>query len=181
MNGGPAPPTTIYYRLDANDEITPLDDAWAEFARANGAADLATRQRVPLWSAIADEASRQVWRAHVDRVRTTRVERTVQCRCDGPATKRWLEVRLSPTDEGAILSESSVIREEPRPRSRLLESLRLRRRDDLVPFCGWCARVQIGEDWLEVEEATERLGLLSRDTAPTLTHGICPACFDRIT
>ena len=45
-----------------------------------------------------------------------------------------------------------------------------------LTVCGWCARVRVGERWLEVGHALTLLELTPGDE-PSLTHGICPSCF----
>ena len=48
----------------------------------------------------------------------------------------------------------------------------------LVVRCAWCGRVRTASEWAEVEAAGLRPG--SGWGVPTLSHGICPACFDRL-
>ena len=42
-------------------------------------------------------------------------------------------------------------------------------------ICAWCARMQVGGRWIDVEPALELLG---RVDDLRLTHGICPSCFE---
>ena len=43
-------------------------------------------------------------------------------------------------------------------------------------MCGWCDRFEVDGEWVEVEEAAQRLELFDRAELPTISHGICPDC-----
>ena len=43
-------------------------------------------------------------------------------------------------------------------------------------ICAWCARMRVGDGWIDVERALETMG---RVDDLRLTHGICPACFEK--
>lgn len=51
---------------------------------------------------------------------------------------------------------------------------------DLVHVCSWCRNVRVGADWVGSEEGMRRLGSVSR-AERHLSHGICPACLERVT
>jgi hypothetical protein len=42
-------------------------------------------------------------------------------------------------------------------------------------MCAWCARMKVGDRWIDVELALE---MLSHADDLQLTHGICPSCFE---
>jgi hypothetical protein len=42
-------------------------------------------------------------------------------------------------------------------------------------ICAWCARMKVGDQWIDVEDALEMIG---RADDLRLTHGICASCFD---
>jgi len=44
-----------------------------------------------------------------------------------------------------------------------------------LTICAWCARMRVGDRWIEIEDALETMG---RVDDLRLTHGICPACFE---
>jgi hypothetical protein len=50
---------------------------------------------------------------------------------------------------------------------------------DLVHVCSWCRNVRVGAEWVGNDEGLRRLGPVFR-AERRLSHGICPACFDRV-
>ena len=50
--------------------------------------------------------------------------------------------------------------------------------DDLIHICGWCKRVDVGqENWEEIEEAVKTLGVFEQEKLPQITHGMCSDCY----
>ncbi len=43
-------------------------------------------------------------------------------------------------------------------------------------MCGWCQRVHLDEQWVELEEAASSLRFLERARLPQVSHGICQSC-----
>ena len=41
---------------------------------------------------------------------------------------------------------------------------------------GWCQRVHLDEQWVELEEAASSLRLFERAGLPQVSHGICESC-----
>src|SRR5690606_7906888 len=80
----------------------------------------------------------------------------------------------------AVEFQTHVLRVEHRTPVPLL-ARSTDRSSDLLRLCAWCNRVNVGSvlnQWVEVEEAMERLRLFERDRLPQLTHGICEPCLD---
>ena len=76
--------------------------------------------------------------------------------------------------------DSQVVRTEPRVAPAVTISPAVRT-GELLRVCGWCKRVAVAADeWVEVEVAVERLGLLAHDPPVGVTHGMCPDCFTRV-
>jgi hypothetical protein len=75
---------------------------------------------------------------------------------------------------------SLTLRVEERPPVHLLDPARADPGREPVPICSWCKRVLVEEEWREVEDAVQRLGLFDTETTPPLTHGICPECAIRV-
>lgn len=172
----------IVYRLGLDGRITALGDAWAESALAHQAPELATGERLPLWDAISDPTSRLLWQSIVARVREESVTLEVPYRCDAPDVRRWFVMRVTPEGRGGggVVFESFLVRDEPRLPVRLLDPSGPRAAAEPVVLCGWCARAVVGADWVEIETAVSRLGLLAGEHPPPLSHGICPDCAERV-
>jgi hypothetical protein len=47
---------------------------------------------------------------------------------------------------------------------------------DLITMCGWCRRVELGDEWVLAPRAA--LGAI--DARCTLSHSICPRCAGRL-
>jgi hypothetical protein len=170
--------SAIVYRIDASDCIVAVNEAWDEFARANGGAHLQgpgiLGQR--LWNLIGDLSTQEIYRALVNRVRQGAAPVRFGFRCDGPDRRRLLQMAMSAQNNGSVLFEVSPLVVEDRPTVSLL-------RTSAAPMgtpmriCGWCKRIPTSEGiWLEVEEAVRSLNLFDDAQLPALTHGICPAC-----
>ena len=72
----------------------------------------------------------------------------------------------------------SLIRETERIRA-LAETLREAQAGTiLLVRCAWCDRIQVGEEWLQLETVGTGRQRVSESIRDKATHGICPACFD---
>ena len=71
--------------------------------------------------------------------------------------------------------ESVVLAVEHRPEQALLRH-GLARGPGIVTICGWCKRVSVLGDWLEIEDAIATLPVFEAERPPNLSHGICEDC-----
>jgi hypothetical protein len=166
----------IIYRVNDRDEIVHVSEGWCAFARANhGPEDVLHR---PLWDFVADPTTRQLYRDVLAAVRGGRVIH-FELRCDSPAIRRLLEMVISPADAGQVEFRTRVLWEQPRPPAEMLGS-DPSRSGELLRACGWCKLVNVGGEWVEVEQAVARLRLFDRPRLPMLTHGICDGCYARM-
>ncbi|MGF1677686.1 MAG: hypothetical protein ACFCUX_00665, partial [Candidatus Methylacidiphilales bacterium] len=104
-------------------------------------------------------------------------------RCDGPACRRLLEMIIRAAADGSVEFETKSLHVEDRAPVALL-SRGAARSTELIRVCAWCNRIDSGSgsgEWVEIEDAVERLGLFELQEVPQLTHGICEACFDSMT
>lgn len=166
------------YLIDANDRVAWVNDAWRAFAAENGAPRLADGViGTSLWPYLAGAEAEAMYRVLFDRVREGRTI-VVPYRCDAPARMRRFELVLTPAAAGAVECATHVLGEWARPTVPLLDPA-IARTDEFLHMCGWCKRVDLGE-WVETDEAVRRLGLFEQASMPTITHGICPECTDRV-
>lgn len=170
----------ITYRLDAHDTIVAVSESWNAFARAN-AGEGVTAQAVvgrPLWDFVSDPTTREIYRQVLAKIRGGA---TVQftLRCDGPTCRRRLEMTVTALGDGGVEFRSRTLSVEDRPAEPLVAAP-AGEGDALLRVCGWCKRVDVAGQWLEVEEAMAELQLLERPLLPPMTHGICQACHDRM-
>jgi hypothetical protein len=173
-------PQTVRYAIDAGDVVRWVDDDFVAFAAANGAPDLTREQVVGrwLWDFVDGAATCFVWQLLFDRVRGQGVSLAVPFRCDSPDLLRVMELRLAPADEGGIEFTGVLLREQPRRHLSFLET-GLPRMERTFPICSLCKRIFAFGEWLEVDRAAARLGLLEVERPPTLEQAVCEACAAR--
>lgn len=56
----------------------------------------------------------------------------------------------------------------------------MRAGEALIVRCAWCERVEIGRDWISVEELTAPARVLTQEL-DNVSHGLCPRCLDSLT
>jgi hypothetical protein len=170
------------YHLDEEFRIVSVDSAWSEFAIANGAPELLPPAPIgrSVWSYISDSTTAQLYLQIFESVRRKGVPLVFPIRCDSPALRRRLDLRVGRATQGGFEVSSAVIEISERPALRLLERQATRDPDTMLLMCSWCKNVQTGHGWRPAEEATVLLGLFERATLPEITHGMCPACEETI-
>jgi PAS fold len=179
MDSGQHP--ACVHRIDSQQRIVFVNQAWTDFALSNEAPRLIPENVLGtlIWKHIADSETRALYNAILDRV--AKHSRTIRFpfRCDAPDRRRYMEMVVSPLPQG-IEFTSTLIREEPRPPLPILSSV-APKGDDFIRMCGWCKKVALpGDKWAEVEEAVGVLDLFTDQILPSISHGICPDCFERI-
>lgn len=167
----------ITYRIDADNRLTQVNEAWSEFARRNHGDALMPEQVVGhnLLDTIANITVRELYLRMIQLARSGQTVR-FHYRCDAPDRRRTFEMIIRPLAAGAVEFESTLTHEEPRPSLALLE-LGRPRDERLLQICSWCQKVELDDGrWVPVEQAVEILHLLEANIFPQLTHGICGAC-----
>jgi hypothetical protein len=170
--------TTTRYWLDGLDVMVRVNEGWTEFALENHAPQLLPERVLghSLWEFLDDE-TRSVYQLLFRRVRTAGKATALRMRCDAPELRRHMELVIAPeADEGlAIACETLAtypITYSPDTPVRVGEFVRV---------CSWCNRVAVSDDeWVDVELAMPRLGLLEQYPVPNLTHGVCEECGERL-
>jgi hypothetical protein len=165
------------YDLDQQLIITGLGPGWDEFAFENAAAELVSPGPIgqPLMKFVADATTVHLYELLFERAARDKHPVTVPIRCDAPGLRRYLHLTISARPIGGYRVATSLIRAEVRQPVGLLAA-HVARRDDHLVMCGWCKRVHVERQWLEVEPAVALLGLFERELPPQITHGICDAC-----
>lgn len=174
-----APGERLTYRIDRRDVISDVHGAWAAFATANGAPQIANVLGQSLWDHVSDDTTRQVYHDLLARVRTGHAV-TFSYRCDAPDLRRFMRMTMREVAAGSVEFDSVVERTEARAVPSLLDTPAGGTSGIIVRVCSWCKRVHVRETWQEVEVAVERLGLFTGGPAPSLTHGMCEDCYARV-
>ena len=168
----------VVYQVNSQDEIVYLNETWQVFALANDAADLLPERVLgrPLWDFITDETTRALYREILQLVRSGRATQ-FQFRCDAPAYRRYMEMKVSARPGSKVEFASRVVQEEKRPHQELLNR-QAARSEEWLRICGWCKRVEIaGTGWEALEQAVSALHLFGQKKLPRLTHGMCESCY----
>lgn len=172
----------LIYRIDAANRIVWVNDAWSDFAEANNGASVMPAQIMghDLLASFADGTVRQLYAAMIKHVRSGKTVR-FDYRCDAPDKRRTftMEIRLRP--DGEVEFVSSLQHEAQRAPVVLLQSGIPRDKERFIRLCGWCQCVAMPDGrWQPVEEAVVALHLLEVAVLPRITHGMCPACHERM-
>lgn len=171
----------LEYHVDAAGTIVGVAwEAWERFARENGSAAMAERDRVlgrPLAAFIAGDEVR----AHDCRLRRAllageREDASYYFRCDAPGERRLLLMTMRP----ALIGDQPLVHyrtfvcgraaREPAPLLAVAYNPRL----PPLTICSFCKDVRLGDLWVPVEEYYRRGGT----DAVRLSHGICPPCME---
>ncbi len=166
------------YGIDGQDIIRRVSKHWLSFARENNSSHLTTDAVLghPLWDFITGPEARHLYGLLFDKVRRDQQAITIPFRCDAPDRRRYMQLTILPGEKGSLDFRSELLREELRPRVALFDST-LSRTNDFLNMCAWCKRVETEDtQWLEAEDAIERLDLFGRGRLPNISHGLCGDC-----
>jgi hypothetical protein len=170
----------LAYSIDGQDRLVAVSGEWEEFARANGAPQLA-RERVlgrSLWEFIDGQDTLEVHRLLLDRIRVRGAGVTLAFRCDGPRLRRDMQMVLEPGQDGRVEIRTHLVHESRRPYVALFDAA-AQRSGSFLKVCSWCRKVEMGGlGWAEAEHAVRELRLLEIPPVPRISHGMCPACLE---
>ncbi|MEP6574585.1 MAG: hypothetical protein ABJD11_17920 [Gemmatimonadota bacterium] len=169
------------YCIDEQDRICRVDEGWMAFARSNGG-DLLRPDAVigcRVTDFIADLTTREIYRTLYDRVRKG-ATCTVPFRCDSPALRRRLTLRLSPTSDALVRTESFLVAEEVRKMALPILDPTIPRSADKLMMCSWCLRVRLDGRWRELDDVRDDPRLGAVDQVPRTEYEICMSCLTSI-
>lgn len=176
-NSAPDSPALVYH-IDAADRIIFVNDAWIAFAQKHQAPQLSPDHVLgrSIWDYISDEATRQLYRVIVSRVRS-QGSTEFRVRCDAPDRRVLHLMRIISRPNGAVQFASYTLHEEARPAISLLD-IQQKRSNRLVQICSWCKRIALpAGSWVAAERAAAQLHFFDSEGVPQLTHGMCPDCY----
>jgi hypothetical protein len=170
----------LEYSVNAEDQISSVNDEWLSFARANEGSTLLPPGILgrSLWDFIGDMETQHIYGVLHGRVRTLGTPVRLSFRCDGPEHRRLLQLDILPHRDQELLYRVRTLKQVRRAPVPLLDPERPRA-ESFVTMCGWCKRLAVPPGrWLEVEEAVAALALFDEPRPPQLTHGVCEECGD---
>ncbi|MDR4460108.1 MAG: hypothetical protein MRJ67_06265 [Nitrospirales bacterium] len=171
-------PTSIQYSIDNADRIRFINEAWLQFACQNAGGHLNRAFIIgkSLWGFIEGENLRQTYGLIFKAVRTTHQAAILRFRCDSSLCRRYFQLTVSPLQEDELMLSTHSIREISRDPVLLLDP-DVQRGDQVLTICSWCVKAWLPNDeWVELEEAVNRLDLLGSGVVPRLRHGLCQDC-----
>ncbi len=173
--------STFRYRLDSRDCIVCVDQTWTRFAEENEAGELADGAiGAPIWQFMTGEA-RHLYEMLFASVRADGRVIAVPFRCDSPTTRRYMKLTVSPVADQGLAIVGRLLKCEERPFVGLLDDTRPADTTEFVTICSWCKHVRLADgSWCEVESAVQALRLFEKELLPSLTHGICPSCEEKM-
>ncbi len=169
----------VIYRIDRNDILLLVNEAWDAFALENDGADLTRRKVVgkSLWGFIADDDARLIYKLLTDKVRAGRKVTGLHFRCDSPSTRRFMDMDITLFNMGEVEFRCRVTKIEERDPVDLSGI----DEDAYLGMCSWCKRVDIGSgQWSEIEEAVKVLNLFDREKMPLIRHRMCATCLKKL-
>jgi hypothetical protein len=167
---------TFIHRIDAADFIRYVSPTWNAFGEQNEAKHLiGTVVGNQLWRYIGGLEVRRIYRALLERIRADRRPVQFPFRCDSATLRRHMVMRVTALADGGVEFQSSLVREERRPRLALLDPA-MPRSDRQVVLCAWCKRVDRHGRWYELEEALQTNSFFDSPRPPHVNHEICPHC-----
>lgn len=167
----------LSYAIDEHDHLIRVDEGYYRFAEENGWADAGNSLGRSLWDYVAGRELVNLQRLLVRRVRDEVGDVELPFRCDAPAVRREMDIRIVARPGGRVVLFSARLRsEEEREVPQPLLDAEAPRSDEMIEMCGWCDRFEVDGEWVEVEEAARQLELFNRPELPALSHGICPDC-----
>jgi hypothetical protein len=164
----------VTYEIDAGDVISGVGGRWGEFARDNNGAHLVSGVvGRSLWDFVGGSTTRHMYSMLAGRVREGQPVSFVY-RCDSPASRRYMRMRMLPTDNGGVRFESETLMTRAWPEGLL--ATRPDGRSEFLRVCSWCKKGLVDNRWEEPEVVVEWFGMFIGDTERPISHAICPSC-----
>jgi hypothetical protein len=166
----------VLHRIDAHDRLIAFDTPFRLFATANGAPELPEQWLGrSLWEVSTSSQVNMVFRSLVERARSG-IDVRVPSRCDSPSLLRFVDIALTAGPAGDVTFVSTLTGARFATAAKRTNRFNtVTNPDDVLRVCAWCFRVD-DDGWRGIEEIVAEQGLLLRDKAPDVTHGICPDC-----
>jgi hypothetical protein len=171
------------YRIDKEDIITSVSENWMSFAVDNGWSDQSGSEYVvghPLWDFIYGTETRHLYQEIFKKVRDGKSVGSIPFRCDSPNKRRFLHLLLTPWPDGQIVITSTIVKTESREPVNLIDQ-KEKRTNKLINICSMCKKIKLSQNkWIEIEEGIAQLKIFEAEKLPGLTHGLCPACYQKV-
>ena len=172
------PLETVVLEVDADNCIRQVSESWTQVARAGGAEiELATDRVLgkPLHQFITSDTTRMYVEASLKLCRLRQEVLFRPYRCDSPTHKRFMELQLTPLEQGAVEMKHFLLREEAFEQPLHLEEVtqQKNRSAGTCLRCSFCNRLKPLEqhEWMPPEELHQ-----SYISPLKVIHTVCPDC-----
>jgi hypothetical protein len=169
---------SLLYRLDQQDRIVDVSNAWDETASAYEADKVLRRsvEGTKLYSHISGETTRLFMWTLLDATRKLQRPSTRPYRCDTPDCKRFMEMTVLPEAGGRLTVAHRLLRTEPIVTPTPARS-RVKTLTGLMICCSMCNAVRLKGQWLPASAAAAMSQTLSA-SGETLdvAYGVCDDC-----
>ncbi|NMC67331.1 MAG: hypothetical protein GYA61_03800 [Spirochaetales bacterium] len=97
-------------------------------------------------------------------------------RCDNEKNMRLFELEIIPLNNGILKLIHKLIKETNRSIELDLE----KRSSELFYLCAWCNRIKVGDNFIEIDDAVNKLKMLEYNYLPKFSHCMCEECKEKL-
>ncbi len=170
------------YTVDKSDRITSVNSTWNDFADKNDAKELTTDELIgtSIWDYIEGDETKHLYKHCFEKVRQLEKGIRIPSRCDSPEFRRFMNIEITPADEGDLEINCEIYHEEKRDQNIKFDRETIQDKNSLG-MCSICNRVHItAGGWVEIEEALSKLNLLSEYWLPSIKPTVCEECTQQL-
>ncbi|WP_321277208.1 hypothetical protein [Thiomicrorhabdus indica] len=156
--------------------VVELDESWLEQARKNDSESVLAIEKIlyqPLGKFIGDDNTRMYFEASLALCRLKKQVLYRPYRCDSPTHKQFMELELSPLEDGKVRMTHYLLRTEPFDKPVKFTAVQFTNNQHLtVKRCSLCNSIQPtgSAEWIEPET-------FFKDKSDVMTiHTVCPDC-----
>jgi hypothetical protein len=171
----------VIYIIDHDDRIIFTNDEWKQFALENDAPEMISEKVInqKFWNYLSGETIINIYQAILQRVRGGKAIK-YNFRCDTPTAARILQMNITMLENETVQFETVLVQSKERALQKILDRYSPRT-EEIITMCSWCNRINLSDEWHEVEEAISRLELFEQGSLPQISHGMCEDCFEIVT
>lgn len=119
-----------------------------------------------------DEMLKRLLSKIFDKVRTLNKPFTTTYRCDDEVDLRIFKLTIEPMGNGFIKLKHELFKKEPR-----IKALDFSQRSDIIyRMCAWCDKIFYNDQYIELDDAINKMKIFEHNFLPLFTHGICNDC-----
>jgi len=170
-------PCCVTYRINQHDEIISVNDDWCRYASDHGWQGITpeTVLNKPVFNYITDSTTSRLYQYLFKRVRGGSEVR-YKFNCESSSHRRLMEMTVTSLGElGDVELKARMLSKQDL--NQQLAPVSDPQNIGFVKACGWCSRIDMEGNWINVEDAVAKLEMFEFSRLPQMTHGICKNCF----